>query len=152
MEVWGKRYRVSGSSFWVNVVFQYYDLTWVLPSSVSVLFLILFTSISPPVSLFLATTCCLYSRWHPFQTKHEQDQSTCFSPLALKQEPLEGFYRFSPQVMIRKPLGGKVIPFFLFVLYFPPRTCKERSGLHTYVNDETCTQRAIVRVLTSHRV
>lgn len=96
VEVWGKRYRVSGSSFWVKVVFRYYDLTRVLPSCVSVLFLILFTSISPLVSLFLATTCCFCLRWHHSQTKYEQDQSTCFSPLALKQvcKLLEGFYRF----------------------------------------------------------
>lgn len=129
----GGRGTVSGSSFWVNVVFQYYDLTQVLPSSVSVLFLILLTSISPPVSLFLATTCCLYSRWHPFHTKYEQDQSTCFSPLALKQvhlQTLVGFYRFSPQVMIRKPLGGKVILFFLLFSIFPPEHVKK---------DQVCT-------------
>lgn len=78
VEVWAKRYRVLGSISWVK---SFPSQLWLWPMS----FLILFTSSSQPEPLFLPTPRCLYPRWHSSLAKHEQDQSSRFSPLALKQ-------------------------------------------------------------------
>lgn len=89
VEVLGKRYRVSGSSFWAKPFFPYCDLGEVFPSSVNVLFLILFASSSPPLSF----PCRFLLPLRKMAFLPQQDQSTWFSPLALKQthKPLEEF-------------------------------------------------------------